>query len=255
MTVVVRTHGGLGNQLFQLLFARLLAAAQKTDYAELHDDRYAHKFARSAELRPPPATASRMQRFVSGMRLPKLLTRSRLAATEQLSLLGHSFLDGYFQQARDYQSFADSAIRLQVDAMRAELRIQAQRTPDGRTLYHMRLGDFFNNAQEALDHLVARIQELRPDSTIITNQEELFADARVQAQMRASQCQLLSTQAHSPEDVLRLMSTHGRIVTNNSTLALWASVFGNCATEFSLPRLAEVHARLFNAANPSPAVG
>jgi hypothetical protein len=45
------------------------------------------------------------------------------------------------------------------------------------------------------------------------------------------------------------MSTHGRIVTNNSTLALWASVLGNCRTEFDDPRLAAVHDRLFNAAN------
>ena len=80
MNVVVRTHGGLGNQLFQLLYGRLLAERHRATLYELHDIRYEHAFARSRELAgrpapPPPA------RPISSLRLPKILGSGLIRAT------------------------------------------------------------------------------------------------------------------------------------------------------------------------------
>lgn len=249
MAVVVRTHGGLGNQLFQILFARLCAKTRHTGYAELHDLNYAHGFTRSVELAPAPLRASALQQWVSRLRIPKVLLRARLRRTEQISLLGNLFLDGYFQQAADFAGFSDEMLAAEIERIRHELRIKPEAATDARTLYHIRLGDFFNDRAAALAHALERVEGLSPNATLITNQEELFLDERVQERMRAKQCRLHGTADYSSEDVIRLMSTHGRIVTNNSTLALWASVLGNCRTEFDDPRLAGVHARLFKAAN------
>jgi hypothetical protein len=249
MTVVVRTHGGLGNQLFQIVFARLSAGARHTAYAELHDLNYAHGFKRSTELEPAPLRATGEQRWISGLRIPKLLLRSRLWRTEQVALFGSLYLDGYFQRAADFQRFSDAQIATEIRRLRRELRIEPNGGADTRTLYHIRLGDFFDNAGAALAYALKRVDELAPNATVITNQEELFQNAQVQHRMQAKQCRLHGTADYAPEDVIRLMSTHGRILTNNSTLALWASVLGNCRTEFDDSRLAAVHDRLFKAAN------
>lgn len=249
MTVVVRTHGGLGNQLFQILFARLSAGAELTGYVEVHDSNYAHGFTRSTEIEPAPLRATALQRMVSRLRLPKLLLRSRLWRTEQINLFGSIYLDGYFQRVGDYQRFSDVEIAAEVARLRHELSIEPIGVADNRTLYHIRLGDFFNDASAALAYALKRVDDLAPNATVITNQEELFEEAQVQQRMKAKQCRVHGTVDYVSEDVIRLMSTHGRIVTNNSTLAFWASVLGNCRTEFDDPQLAAVHDRLFKAAN------
>lgn len=249
MSLIVRTHGGLGNQIFQILFARLTAGSLHTGYAEVHDLNYAHGFKRSTELEHAPFRATALQLQVSRLRLPKLLLRSRLWCTEQLNLFGSVYLDGYFQHAEDYQRFSDAQIASEVARLRRELRIEPTGTKNKSALYHIRLGDFFNDSGAARAHALKRVNELSPNSTIITNQEELFRDAHIQQRMLAKHCSLHSTVAYAAEDVIRLMSTHSLIVTNNSTLALWASVLGNCRTVFDDPKLAAVHDRLFKAAN------
>jgi hypothetical protein len=249
MTVVVRTHGGLGNQIFQIFFARLYARTLNTDYAELHDTHYVHKFARSPEICPATTAVTKRQHLISDFRFPKLLLRLRLRESEKITIFGDTFLDGYFQRASDYISFTDTLIEAHIWDLREELNIKCNVSNQQSTLYHIRLGDFFANHQEATAHALDRIEELEPGSTIISNQEEIFLEDSVQDKLNGKDCVLHSTTKYTSEDVLRLMSKYGRIVTNNSTLALWASVLGNCQTEFSDSRLAAVHDRFFRLAN------
>lgn len=248
MTVVVRTHGGLGNQIFQIFFARLYAQTLDTDYAELHDTNYKHKFDRSLEIHPAPAAITKRQHLISDLRIPKLLLRLHLRETEKITVFSDTFLDGYFQGASDYKSFPDALIEAQIRGLRKELNIRCSDSNQS-TLYHIRLGDFFTNHQDAKAHALNRIEELKPESTIISNQEEIFLEDFVQDKLRGKGCMLHSTAGYTSEDVLRLMSKYGRIVTNNSTLALWASVLGSCHTEFSDSRLAAVHDRFFRLVN------
>lgn len=248
MTVVVRTHGGLGNQIFQIFFARLCAQTLGTCYTEVHDTNYEHKFARSRELRPASASITKLQYLISGYRVPKLLLRLHLHKSEKIVVFGDTFLDGYFQRVSDYMSFPDALIAAQIEDLRQELSIR-HHDSNQSTLYHIRLGDFFSSHQDARAHALDRIEMLNAGSTIISNQEEIFLEDFVQDKLRGKGCVLRSTVGYTSEDVLRLMSKYGRIVTNNSTLALWASVLGSCHTEFSDSRLAAVHDRFFRLVN------
>ena len=248
MTVIVRTHGGLGNQIFQIFFARLYAQALETDYVELHDNNYKHKFARSSEIRPTFTTATKRQKFISDLRIPKLLLRSHLYKTEKTTIFGDTFLDGYFQQASDYLPFSDAHINAQIEVLRKELHIEHDNL-NSCTLYHLRLGDFFLNNKEAKAHTLERLEELEPGSVIISNQEEIFRENTIQDKLRDKDCILHSTAGYTSEDTIRLMSKYRKIVTNNSTLAFWASILGDCQTEFSDPKLATIHSLLSKIAN------
>lgn len=251
MTIILRTHGGLGNQLFQILFARLFARAERQPCAEIHDANYRHGFARSAEIAAIGGPASATQRVVSWLRIPKILSRAGIYPTDKVNILGDIYLDGYFQKAEDFLAFPDDMIAFEVSTLRSELQIQPQMVPDDRTLYHIRLGDFFDDREQALGHAIQRVERLQANSAIITNQEDIFADDRMKKHLQARGCRLHITKHYSSEDVIRLMSGYGHIVTNNSTLALWASILGNCQTTFDEPRLAAVHEYLFKAANPA----
>ena len=249
MAVIVRTHGGLGNQLFQVLFARLEAGSRGVPYGELHDLNYAHRFARSSMVPVSGYVCTPLQRALSRLRLPKLLKRTGLFHGERIAIGRDVYLDGYFQEVRDYAPFSDVAVAGEIQRLREELGIDAQPNPDSRILCHVRLGDFFESAESAEEHALARVAELQPGSTILTNQEELFANGRIRALMEEKRCRIHPSMDYAPEDVLRLMASYGIIATNNSTLALWASVLGNCQTTFSDRRLAALHTRLFDAAN------
>lgn len=241
MAVVVRTHGGLGNQLFQIFYARLCASARGVGYAELHDTRYAHGFTRSTELHPAPLTATLFQRWISAMRLPKLALRAGLISGEAVTFAGNAYLDGYFQREGDYTAFDADAVRREIAHLRDELRVDPEQPAVGPCLYHVRLGDFFGDRQSALDHAIERVGTLARNSVVITNQEDIFADAVVARSMAEKGCALIGTDGFSAENVIRLMSGYAEIVTNDSTLALWASVLGRRKTSFTDRRLSELH--------------
>jgi hypothetical protein len=247
MTIVVRTHGGLGNQIFQVLFARLCARTEKTDWTEVHDTKYKHRFDRSVEIAYAPSSITAIQRMISALRIPKFLFRLNCLRNERITLFGNIYLDGYFQKLSDYRSFTDSQIQSELRLLRKELSINLDDSKRN-IIYHIRLGDFFTDPEKAKTHLMNRINDIAPESTIISNQEELFLADSIQDQLRAKSCYFHSTTDFTAEDVLRIMSKHKRIFSNNSTLAFWASVLGNCNSEFSDLRLAALHERFFRLA-------
>jgi hypothetical protein len=247
--VVVRTHGGLGNQLFQVFYARLLAAARQVDYVEIHDANYPHKFQRSPALSAPSGRADPVQAAVSSARIPKVLQRLGCGQSEVFGLFSDRYADGYFQRTDQYLAFPPAAIRAEIDRMRSELGIEPEAAKDTRHLYHLRLGDFFNDPEKALDHACERVKDLVPGSVIITNQEDIFQEPRISQALVDACCTLQPSGDFSAEQVIRLMAGFAVIVTNDSTLAFWASVLGNCQTAFQNARLAELHEFLFKIAN------
>ena len=48
--LILRTHGGLGNQLFQVAYGRLYSKKFNLNLKEIHDSNYKHKFGRIKEL-------------------------------------------------------------------------------------------------------------------------------------------------------------------------------------------------------------
>lgn len=240
--VVVRTHGGLGNQIFQLLYARLYADWIGASLYEVHDLRYAHGFARSVEIGRSPAP-SRMRRAVSSMRLPKLLTRVGLRR-DGVSLLGTTYLDGYFQQPADYADFGDAALGRELQRLREELRVSSHPT---RALgMHLRLSDFFTSDAAVTDHLNERLARLGPDTGIVTNEEERLRTPLMAEALAAKRAWIVPTGDMTPEDVLRTLASFQRMDGNDSTLLFWASVLSGMECDYKNPELRVLRERFLH---------
>lgn len=226
--VVVRTHGGLGNQLFQLLYARLYARVHGADLSEIHDLRYAHAFGRSGELARAPAPAP-LRRMISGLRIPKLATRIG-SARNAVHLVGTIYLDGYFQQVEDYAGFSDAILRDELIRLRNELCVS--NAPARERGMHLRLGDFFASDADVVAHLVERLKKLGPDTSIVTNEEDRLAAPEIAAILTANGARVVPTGDMTPEQVLRTLASFRHVDGNDSTLLFWASVLSGMDCEY-----------------------
>lgn len=250
MKAVLRTHGGLGNQIFQVLFARLYTSDSYAALCEIHDARYKHRFDRSNELGESAGCMSHLQQLVSSCRLPKILNRLGLSTQEKISLFGTVYLDGYFQSVHYYESFPSGKVAEQLIRVRDELKITNENKQG--LLVHLRLGDFFSSVDAARLHTINHLREIKPNSTIITNQESLLAEPELQSMLNNMGCVVQTTEGFSPEKVLRLMSQFEKIIANDSTLTFWASVLGGCNVEFKNPTLNETNLFFKNCLNSWP---
>lgn len=224
MSAILRIHGGLGNQLFQVLYGRLFAEKHAQELCEVHETRYAHVFPRSAALRRPAKAPAPHERCLSALRLPKVLQRLAGRPEGVLWMLGSAYLDGYFQEAHAYAPFKPEAIRRHLQTLRCELSIRPAHID--QCLVHLRVGDFFASRQDAREHIVQRLKNVATNSSIMTNDEALLAEPTIAEMLADKGCRLVSTAGFAAEDVLRSMAAYGRLDANDSTLVFWASVLG-----------------------------
>lgn len=242
MRVVVRTHGGLGNQIFQLLYARLFAARSGGTLLEAHDLRYPHAFGRSDELSRHPAPQG-ITKILSELRLPKVATRLKMRR-DGVKVLGTVYLDGYFQKVRDYAPFADELIRDELLRLRSELGISGTATRDHGV--HLRLGDFFTTEAAVAEHLATRLARVLAGADIVTNEEARLATPAARAALDAADARILPTGDMSAEDVLRTLASFHEVDGNDSTLLFWASVLSGMACNFKTPELRALRTRFFH---------
>lgn len=241
MRVVVRTHGGLGNQIFQLLYARLFAARSGAALFEAHDLRYPHAFARSSELSRHPAPRG-IEKILSELRLPKVATRINMPR-DALKVGGTVYLDGYFQKVSDYAPFPDELIRDELLRLRSELGISG--TPARDHGVHLRMGDFFTTEAAVAEHLSARLARVRSGADIVTNEEARLSTPAARAALDSANARILPTGAMSAEDVLRTLASFREVDGNDSTLLFWASVLSGMACDFKAPELRQLRGRFF----------
>jgi hypothetical protein len=149
--VILRTHGGLGNQLFQVLYGRLFAEKFGLDLMEVHDIHYKHAFPRSTLLRQPTKSPAPHQVLLSSLRLPKVLQRVTRKPERAVYLFGDAYLDSYFQDAGAYTIFDPEAIERHLRLLSAELSIQPAHID--LCLVHLRVIDFFKSRSDAIDAL------------------------------------------------------------------------------------------------------
>lgn len=246
MKVVVRTHGGLGNQLFQLLYSRLYARSRGAALHESHDLRYQHAFARSNELvrTAPPGWPARV---ISSLRLPKIATRVKLRR-EAVTLFGTTYLDGYFQRVADYAEFDDQALRHELLRLREELGVAPG--PLRGTAMHLRLGDFFTSEDAVLAHLDARLKHLSAGAGIVTNEEHRLLSPAVATVLAQAGAHIVPTGDMTPEQVLRTLASFEHVQGNDSTLLFWASVLSGMKCEFRSPELRDLRSRFLLALAP-----
>lgn len=239
MKVVVRTHGGLGNQLFQLFYARLYAEIHRAHLLEVHDLRYAHAFARSNELAAAPSPTG-LTHLISSLRLPKLASRMKLRG-DKITVLGTTYLDGYFQRWADYASFDDALLYQELVRLRTELEVKS--APAEGIGVHLRLGDFFKSEEAVAAHLAERLAQLPDGAAIVTNEEARLATPEVAALMTARDSRLVLTQTMPPEQVLRTLAGFARVDGNDSTLLFWASVLSGMDCDYRNPELRRLRER------------
>lgn len=240
-TVILRTHGGLGNQLFQILYGRLFAEAQHCGLRELHDQRYEHKFDRAAVPSPAPAP-SNWQRAVSAARIPKVLQRVVGRAETPWRCAGDWYLDGYFQTDFQYRAFEDGAVHRELCRLASELGIGPSQ--DETCLVHLRVGDFFGDNEAALRHVTTRLRTIPAGAHVITNDEALLEDPEARALLDARQGRLITTADFSAEDVLRTLARYRVVDANDSTLTVWAHVLAGTQVDFQNLRLSALAAHL-----------
>lgn len=222
--VVVRTHGGLGNQIFQMLYSRLMANGSEPHV--VHDANYPHAFGLSDVFAASPVP-NPFERMVSAIRIPKIIERARLSARGTFPLGPAIFLDGYFQSPEFYRPFPLEKVRTQIDRLRMEFGVRLEVDSQRSELHHIRLGDFFDTEQAQREHLTERLAELPDGAFIITNHEDLVGDAIGRSEFSSRLLHLVPSQSASPAETLRLMSEYRTIVSNDSTLAFWAACLGN----------------------------
>lgn len=223
--IVLRTHGGLGNQLFQVLFARLLAEHDGLELREIHDLRYSHAFVRSSAVAAASAP-HRWQRIVSAARVPKVLQRFFGRAEAPLRLGRSFYLDSYFQQATHYTAFSPQAIARQLQRLADELGLCPADLD--ACLVHLRVGDFFSDRAAAKTHVLKRLEAVPDGAHLMTNDEALLREPEVASAMATRNVILISTQGMAAECVLRAMARYTRIDANDSTLTFWSSVLSGC---------------------------
>lgn len=239
MTVILRTHGGLGNQLFQVLYGRLFAEKFDLDLKEIHDAHYKNAFPRTEALLCPTLQPTPLERWISALRLPKVVQRVRRGLDHPVWLLGTAYLDGYFQDAAAYDIFTVDALRRQLRQLRSELLIGPGHID--QCLVHLRVGDFFKSRKDAAEHVIQRLSTALPNSAIITNDEALLEELPIALLLDQKRCTLVPTAGFSAEKVLRLMAAYRRLDANDSTLVFWASLLGGCQTTLRNARLNATH--------------
>lgn len=226
-TIRVVLHGGLGNQLFQLYFATNLARQRGIGVVQLHADLLGkYSTARGFELQPligsgDLGSVRPIGRFCR-LRLPKIVHRlTKREGVWNVPGVG-VLLDGYFQSRRDYARFDRDDLSATLQAWRLRLGFSPAHSRTRRPLIHLRLGDFFQDAEDALRYAADRLRDTDPDSDVMSNQEDLVTRA-IDVLGRSGRTKLVSTQERDSWQVLAAMSRYSVIHTNGSTLAFWAA--------------------------------
>ena len=222
--IVLRTHGGLGNQLFQVYFA--LCCKFEYQYQKIviiHDNRYRHKFALDEKLREWGQKASLVDYFVSAMRLPKIIKKIGRVHRETLEIGRTRFMDGYFQDHSDYASFSTTSLSAALSVLRTVLGVEGDGHTEAPCLEHLRLGDFFEN--NSAEEFAARsiLEKIKKDSHIVTNNESLVMAICAEGNLSAK-LTLVTTKDMPAAELLHLMGRYAEIRSNDSTLALWAAL-------------------------------
>ena len=225
MKIILRTHGGLGNQLFQILYARLLAKSIQCELYELHDSNYA----RIAYREPVPYISSfpknKYEIMLSALRLSKVATRILGHEVGYVRVGNAFYLDAYFQNIKYFSGFDMKLIRICLEEFRDELQIGTVKSE--KRLLHLRLGDFFKSKNEALIYTKIRLEDCPKKTKVISNENSIITDKDIFKLLERSECVFIDTSYMSGHEVLRFMCLFKEIDANESTLTFWASVFGS----------------------------
>lgn len=226
-------QGGLGNQLFQLLAAELHALNTKKAI-EIHTC-FLRSYRSKTEYELPLAFGDKFLRDVSTTSPPSFFGRIRAVkaigrlARKDISIgmpNGDLYLDGYYQTYSYYKRFADSDIAQMILRFSNAARTFDGTFDRGKSLLHLRLGDFFESEDYKIKYIEDRILSFAgfgKQLDIVTNEEGTVKE--ILEQKGYATTSLIKTSHLNSGDLMRIMSNYGQIFTNGSSLAMWAALF------------------------------
>lgn len=247
MSILINTHGGLGNQLFQTFYALNIAEKTGKNIFLNHLAYYKHGFdlqlpINLLDIREP----STMQYLLMHTRLAKVSEKFKFSFGE-IKLLNHIMLDGYFQDPDIYSEFSAKTYKKSINKLRCALNITSMQ--GSADLLHMRLGDFFKNEEQKVKQIEKSLQGAVLGQHVITNEEDLLLSEHFKPVMDKKKLTVIKTGNHSGIELLRLFANYRKITSNGSTLALWAAILSGANLEINnriLERFYQFHRKRIN---------
>lgn len=221
--IYLLTHGGLGNQLFQIFYAICKSKGNLNQIALYHSANYYHGIELNNAFRTLQKTSEKKP-LLFKTRLIKLLTKVKLLRSEQIKLLNNVYLDGYFQNPKFWLEFDTERLNLAKDILRDLLQLKELQTTK-ETLLHLRLGDFFKKNKTKRKFIKATLKSTLNYDKIITNDENLTKEILNEIGLDTSK--IVSTNNIEPQELIKIMCSFEKIISNGSTLATWASILSD----------------------------
>jgi hypothetical protein len=221
--IVIRTHGGLGNQIFQVFYGLVRHGENLT---LTHDSRYPHGFRLASSFESYfVGSITILELLICRLRLVKFIEKVSSSSPEVR--LGDTFiLDGYFQKVSFYEAFTTDKLSFGLNRLKDILRVTGR--PEKNMLCHIRLADFYHTDIERTQAARKRLSVLANETDFISSDDTLiFNDETCQSIIRDKNLIHVHTSGFSAEKIFRLMSEYRTVESNNSTLAFWAAVLNN----------------------------
>lgn len=239
MEIRVNIYGGLGNQLFQLFFARCLQEADSSNKLTLITG-LEGSYATVREFHLSEFSSEKVNvknlGWFGRFRLVKVLTRLSVI-DERLEIFGYNFLDGYFQHKRHYEVFDIEILDRVIEYIRVRVFEHQLVKKNHQKLCHVRLTDFFDGDSQSRNFIDTL--NLDEHEAFLTDDEALlgeFVDAK----------KIIPSKELSPFQLIHLMSSYECIISNGSSLAFWGALLGKCSFESSSREHQELFQFLFN---------
>jgi len=225
----MRSYGGLGNQCFQVFFARcVLRSFNHADLKVYFSDNYRtkRKFVFGG-LEGLNTSLTNLDKLILALRIPRILSYLFKRDIGRIYFLNYIILDGYFQNVEFYKEFRKDFIEEEILFLRNFLCSEI--VLNNNTLWHFRLMDFFENEVSEVSYLEELLKDLpKLDADVISNRDILFLERAQRYSSFFDDLKYIDTAHYSDHQLLILMCSYRKIVTMGSTLAFWASVF-SCA--------------------------
>jgi hypothetical protein len=234
-SVSIVLHGGLGNQLFQFFIACLAGGSHRFSTLSVCSG-FIKKYKTKRELEIMPLLVM-YEKFINirnihsnillKLRLPKFL-KYICGEEKVLYIPFHGYvMDGYFQELRFFNDYPNKNISQLLIKWRKVLFNYGllQETSKGNLL-HIRLSDFFNTSTNAKEFVRFRLINLKIDTDIVTDDEELVMEVLRMLKISA-RVDVIQTSNYSSWQLFSLMSKYRAIETNGSSLAFWVSVLAD----------------------------
>ena len=221
-SIIVTTHGGVGNQLFQLFFGLYLGSINNVAIKIHHISLYKHGFKLSSELNKFHKT-NILETFISNLRIPKISNRF-FGGDEYILIQNKLYLDGYFQNADIYSYKNQQNILTCINHIR-DLYNANSIEKKKKKLLHLRVPDYINKQSDIYNFFRSSLDETKDkieEFDLITNREnELNKYIKDNKYYNVG---IMSTANMNNYDLLRFMGSYQSIHGTTSTLAFWAAI-------------------------------